>query len=62
MAKLLKQSQTYRVDSEWEVDEFIAEQKSTHEVTGWSAKHKLTKEDDYYIVKVDTLHGFEKDD
>lgn len=62
MAKLLKQSQIFRVDSEWEVEQFLQEQKNQNEVTGYNVKHKLTKEDDFYIVKVDTLHGFEKDE
>lgn len=62
MAKLLKQSQSFRIDSEWEVEQFLQEQKAQNEVTGYNVKHKLTKEDDFFIVKVDTLHGFEKDE
>ena len=62
MAKLLKQTQVFKIDSEWETTEFINEQKSENEVTGYNVKHKVTKEDDYFIVKVDTLHGFEKEE
>lgn len=59
---LLKVDETYRVDSQGEADVLIEEMKddNSFELTGYTNTRKVTKEDEYFVVKIKKLYNSEK--
>lgn len=61
MAKLLKDTIVYRVESEVEVKQFIEDIKKEYDVTGYTVTRKVTKDEEYYVVKINRFFANEKE-
>lgn len=61
MAKLLKDTVVYKIQTEVEVEKFIEDMKNEYDVTGYTVTRKTTKDDEYFIVKINRFHAPEKE-
>jgi hypothetical protein len=59
---LLKVEELYRADMEGEADALIEEMKkdSSFELVNFSSTKKVTKDDEYYLVKIKKIFNNEK--
>lgn len=61
MAKLLKDTVIYKIKTEIEVEKFIEDMKNQYDVIGYSVTRKITKDDEYFVVKVNRFFASEKE-
>lgn len=61
MAKLLKDTVIYKIKTEIEVEKFIEDMKNQYDVIGYSVTRKITKDDEYFVVKVNRFFAPEKE-